>query len=880
MRFHLDGLEVFFPYDYIYQEQYQYMLELKRALDAKGDGLLEMPTGTGKTVSLLSLITSYQRANAGSGKLIYCTRTVPEMNKTMHELKRVLSYRAAALKKDQAVEGEVASAEGDILAVCLSSRRNMCIHPDVEDESDKTTVDIACRSMTASWVRAQAQKHPGSVKTCSFYEVYDKEGSDADLRGIYTLDDIRALGKQRGWCPYYMVRHLLSYANIIVFNYQYMLDPRIAALVSRELDSNSVVVFDEAHNIDSVCMEALSVTLDKDILRKANNNLATLEREVQRLKEVNAEKLTQEYNRLLTGLSSNLGVPTSRLDSSSSTTAESATHAATTGSGDSEATRGGETYLGPPLLPSDLIEDSMPGTIRNADLFIKFMRMLTRWLMEKASVAHLVTETPTAFFSSMSTDLNIDSRPLRFAYSRLNSLLRTLEITDIDRYHALQLVTDFLTLVSTHATGFLVITEPYNTATPHIPDPLLQLVCLDASLALRHVLEKFSSVILTSGTLSPLSMYAKIMNITPVVSTSLPMSISRPCIHPIIVAKGNDQQVLTTQFNSREDPSVIRNYGHLITSLVTTVPDGIVAFFPSYSYMELIITAWTALGYMKTISQHKLVFLETKDIVETSLAVQNYREACERGRGAILFSISRGKVAEGIDFDRHYGRCVVVFGIPYQYTLSIPLRARLAYLRDTVGVPESAYLTFDALRQTGQCIGRIIRSKKDYGAIILADKRYANADKRNKLPKWVLQFLHESNTNLSVDAAVSSVRQFLKEYVQTEEHVTWKKLVADENGNRNAFVEKAVKKLPEGLLSLERVQELEKLRVQVQGSDTFDKYGPQRSAIQDNVKLQPKGTGNILADVSNSDSIQVGVKQPNKSGYMETESPDFKRIRE
>ena len=31
-----------------------------------------------------------------------------------------------------------------------------------------------------------------------------------------------------------------------------MLDPKVAALVSRELDANAIVVFDEAHNIDNV----------------------------------------------------------------------------------------------------------------------------------------------------------------------------------------------------------------------------------------------------------------------------------------------------------------------------------------------------------------------------------------------------------------------------------------------------------------------------------------------------------------------------------------------------------------------------------------------------------------------------------------------------
>ena len=44
------------------------------------------------------------------------------------------------------------------------------------------------------------------------------------------------------------------------------------------------------------------------------------------------------------------------------------------------------------------------------------------------------------------------------------------------------------------------------------------------------------------------------------------------------------------------------------------------------------------------------------------------------------------QVAEGIDFDRQYGRAVVMFGVPYQYTLSHVLRARLEYLRATFQV--------------------------------------------------------------------------------------------------------------------------------------------------------------------------------------------------
>ena len=45
MKLNVDGLLVYFPYDYIYPEQFSYMLELKKALDAKGHCLLEMPSG-------------------------------------------------------------------------------------------------------------------------------------------------------------------------------------------------------------------------------------------------------------------------------------------------------------------------------------------------------------------------------------------------------------------------------------------------------------------------------------------------------------------------------------------------------------------------------------------------------------------------------------------------------------------------------------------------------------------------------------------------------------------------------------------------------------------------------------------------------------------
>jgi len=46
-------------------------------LDAGGHCILEMPSGTGKTVSLLSLIIAYQQYYPERRQLIYCSREVP-----------------------------------------------------------------------------------------------------------------------------------------------------------------------------------------------------------------------------------------------------------------------------------------------------------------------------------------------------------------------------------------------------------------------------------------------------------------------------------------------------------------------------------------------------------------------------------------------------------------------------------------------------------------------------------------------------------------------------------------------------------------------------------------------------------------------------------
>ena len=685
-RIDIDGLTVLFPYDCIYPEQYSYMCELKKCLDAKGHGLLEMPSGTGKTVSLLSLIIAYQKANPSSlSKLIYCSRTVPEIEKVVEELRKLNSYWESELTKR--------NQQNNFVGLCLTSRKNLCIHPRISKEKDGKIIDGKCYSLTASYKRTLAKSSGGDIEDCVFFENFDSKGRESPLpSGIYGIDDLKSFGRQKQWCPYFLARYAISHANVIVYSYYYLLDPKIAELVSKELSKNSIVVFDEAHNIDNVCIESMSVNITKRMIEKCQTNINTLSDTIKALKEADEMKLKEEYKKLVEGLR------------------------------DANIARETDLFLANPILPDDILQEAIPGSIRTAEHFINFLKRFLEYVKSRMRVQHVVQESPAAFLKDIQSKVCIERKPLRFCAERLRSLIRTLEVSDITDFSSLTLLCNFATLVSTYTKGFTLLFKPFEDRTPTISNPILHFSCMDASIAIKPIFERFQSVIITSGTLSPLEMYPKILDFRPVIAVSFTMTLARPCICPLVVTKGNDQVAMTSKFESRNDSAVIRNYGNLLVEMSAIVPDGIVCFFTSYLYLEQIVMAWYEQGIVDAIQKNKLLFFETQDAGETSLALYNYVKACENGRGAVLLSVARGKVSEGIDFDHHLGRCVIMFGIPFVYTQSRILKARLEYLRDQFQIRENDFLIFDAMRHAAQCVGRALRGKTDYGIMCFADK--------------------------------------------------------------------------------------------------------------------------------------------------------------
>lgn len=282
-EFLINGIPVNFPFE-PYQVQRDYMERVIECLQNSTNGVLESPTGTGKTLSLLCSSLAWvlhkkaqvqanmktnitdlkefemvqrkklgggggggggsemeellDQLNEGSGKegakwgvpkIVYASRTHSQLTQVMQEMKNT-SYSF-------------------MKGVVLGSRDQLCIHPEVSKEEGNSVKTNLCKA------KVQA-------RMCSFYSRVEscKERPEVMGQAIMDIEDLVKVGTKVRACPFFLSKELIESADILFMPYNYLLDPKIRKANNLEI-SNSIIILDEAHNVEKMCEESASMQI-------------------------------------------------------------------------------------------------------------------------------------------------------------------------------------------------------------------------------------------------------------------------------------------------------------------------------------------------------------------------------------------------------------------------------------------------------------------------------------------------------------------------------------------------------------------------------------------------------------------------------------------
>jgi len=207
--------------------------------------LLQSPTGTGKTLCLLCAtlgwLAHYRRKfidNPSKAKdykpvkILYSSRTHSQIKQVIKELKQTC-YRP--------------------ITCILGSRDQLCIKTDFTGVSG-LQLNAACK---------QARIGAISEQRCTYSDGYNKNKGGCIAKhknNLYDIEELATVAKKERFCPYFYERDLLDRADLIMLPYNYIMDGRIRGSMGIKL-INSILVFDEAHNIERVAEDGCSFTI-------------------------------------------------------------------------------------------------------------------------------------------------------------------------------------------------------------------------------------------------------------------------------------------------------------------------------------------------------------------------------------------------------------------------------------------------------------------------------------------------------------------------------------------------------------------------------------------------------------------------------------------
>uniref|UniRef100_W5UKB9 Regulator of telomere elongation helicase 1 n=1 Tax=Ictalurus punctatus TaxID=7998 RepID=W5UKB9_ICTPU len=740
----LRGVTVDFPFT-PYPCQTDYMSKVLECLQNKVNGVLESPTGTGKTLCLLCAslgwrayfkdsISARKIAERMGGaelfpdrpmsswgtaatdgetpayytdmpKIIYASRTHSQLTQVISELKNT-SYRPK---------------------VCvLGSREQLCINQEVlKQESNHVKVHM-CRAKVSS-------------RSCVFYNNVDEKGTDKDIiNSILDVEDLVKTGKKQRVCPYYLSRSLKQHADIIFMPYNYLLDPKSRRAHNIEL-KGAVVIFDEAHNVEKMCEESTSFDLTPYDLTSAIDAVDKLLRE--QASDIGKGEPSEDF-----GVES----PSSGLNLDITTIAKI-----------KQILMDLEIAINSFEMPSSNQGITKPGS----------------FIYELFQKAHINYDTKTAVVDAMEHITGyLAGRPGIFLNS--SGLQKVVDIIQLVfavepaeggvQSHKENTMQQFKVHIHPDMSSFKKkqSTDLWASSSTKKQGNVLSYWCFSPGFSMQDLLrQEVRCIILTSGTLSPLSSFTCEMQIPFPVCLENPHVIQKDQIFVSVIDKGPDGVQLSTAFNRRFLPENMASLGNTIVNLSRVVPHGLLVFFPSYPVLDKTLEYWRSSGHADRIESMKPMFVEPKGKGTFTEVIDGFYDKINdsKSNGGSFFAVCRGKVSEGLDFADTYGRGVIITGLPFPPRMDPKVVLKMQYLdemckKKTSGVKYLSgqeWYRQQASRAVNQAIGRVIRHRDDYGAIFLCDYRFKSTDVRQQLPSWVRPYVrtHENFGTVVRDAA-------------------------------------------------------------------------------------------------------------------------------
>ncbi|XP_023612591.1 Fanconi anemia group J protein isoform X1 [Myotis lucifugus] len=613
----------------------------------------------------------------------------------------------------------------------LSSRDHTCVHPEVVGNFNRNE---KCMELLDG----------KNGKSCYFYHGVHKisgQHTFQTLQGMckaWDIEELVSLGKKLKACPYYTARELIEDADIIFCPYNYLLDAQIRESMDINL-KEQVVILDEAHNIEDCARESASYSITEVQLRFARDELDSMVNNNIRKKD--HEPLQAVCCSLINWLEANSEHLVERDYESSC-----------------------KIWSG-----SEMLLNFHKMGITTATFPIlqgHFSAVLQK--EEKMLLVHGKEETREVPVISASTQIM-----LKGLFMVLDYLFRQNSRFADDYKVAIQQTYSWINQTDiSDKNGFFVPPKNKKRSRQKTAVHVLNFWCLNPAVAFSDINGKVWTIVLTSGTLSPMKSFSSELGVTFTIQLEANHVINNSQVWVGTIGSGPKGRNLCATFQHTETFEFQDEVGALLLSVCQIVGQGILCFLPSYKLLEKLKERWLSTGLWHNLELVKTVIVEPQGGEKTDFdeLLQVYYDAikCKGEKdGALLVAVCRGKVSEGLDFSDDNARAVITIGIPFPNVKDLQVELKRQYndqhskLRGLL--PGRQWYEIQAYRALNQALGRCIRHKNDWGALILVDDRFRSNPSRyiSGLSKWVRQQIQHHST---FESALESLAEFSKKH--------------------------------------------------------------------------------------------------------------------